>query len=180
MFPDAVDQLVMVDPLGLEDWQQKGVPYQTIDAAYAAERKTSAASIKAYQLKFYYDGQWKPAYDRWVEMQAGLSAGPGAERVAWNQAQTPTWCSPSRWCTNSTACALPTVLMAGTRDRTAGRQPRDAGGRRHPRALRPARAEAAGRIKGARLVMFEGLGPLAAGRGAGPVPRGAAAELAAQ
>ncbi len=159
MFPDAVDQLVMVDPLGLEDWQQKGVPYQTIDAAYAAERKTSAASIKAYQLEFYYDGQWKPAYDRWVEMQAGLSAGPGAERVAWNQAQTSDMVFTQPVVHELDRLRVPTVLMAGTRDRTAPganrATPEVAATLGHYDRLAP---EAAGRIKGARLVMFEGLG----------------------
>ncbi|GJD64861.1 alpha/beta fold hydrolase [Methylobacterium frigidaeris] len=159
MFPDAVEQLVMVDPLGLEDWQQKGVPYQTIDDAYAAERKTSAAGIKAYQLKFYYDGQWKPEYDRWVEMQAGLYAGPGAERVAWNQAQTSDMVFTQPVVHEFDRLVVPTVLMVGDKDRTA------------PGANRAAPALAAtlgrydrlgpevtARIKGARLVMFEGLG----------------------
>ncbi|WP_342636493.1 alpha/beta hydrolase [Methylobacterium nonmethylotrophicum] len=159
MFPDAVEQLVMVDPLGLEDWRQKGVPYQTIDAAYAAERKTSAASIKAYQLKFYYNGQWKPDYDRWVEMQAGLYAGPGAERVAWNQAQTSDMVFTQPVVHEFDRLRVPTVLMAGTKDRTAP------GANRAAPALAETLGrydrlgpEVAGRIKGARLVMFEGLG----------------------
>lgn len=159
MFPDAVEQLVMVDPLGLEDWQAKGVSYQTIAAAYAAERKTSAASIKAYQLKFYYDGQWKPAYDRWVEMQAGLYAGPGAERVAWNQAQTSDMVFTQPVVHEFGRLRVPTVLMVGTKDRTAP------GANRAAPALAETLGrydrlgpEAAGRIAGARLVTFEGLG----------------------
>ncbi|MFH6782882.1 MULTISPECIES: alpha/beta fold hydrolase [Methylobacterium] len=159
MFPDAVEQLVMVDPLGLEDWQQKGVPYQTIDAAYAAERRTNAASIKAYQLKFYYDGQWKPAYDRWVEMQAGLYAGPGAERVARNQAQTSDMVFTQPVVHELDRLRVPTVLMVGTKDRTAP------GANRAAPALAETLGrydrlgpEVAGRIKDARLVTFEGLG----------------------
>ncbi|MFE1601249.1 alpha/beta fold hydrolase [Methylobacterium sp. ID0610] len=119
MFPDTVDQLVMVDPLGLEDWQEKGVPYQTIDAAFAQERKTSFESIKAYQLKFYYNGQWKPEYDRWVRMQAGLYAGPGAERVAWNQAQTSDMVFTQPVVHEFERLRVPTVLVVGDKDRTA-------------------------------------------------------------
>lgn len=159
MFPDSVEKLVMVDPLGLEDWQAKGVPYQTIDAAYAAERKTSAASIKAYQLKFYYDGQWKPEYDRWVDMQAGLYAGPGAERVAWNQAQTSDMVFTQPVVHELDRLRVPTVLMVGDKDRTA-----PGANRTVPEVAQTLGRydrlgpEVAARIKGARLVMFEGLG----------------------
>ncbi|MGY2046962.1 alpha/beta fold hydrolase [Methylobacterium sp. JK268] len=119
MFPDAVEQLVMVDPLGLEDWQQKGVPYATIDALYAQEHKTTFESIKAYQLKYYYDGQWKPDYDRWVQMQAGLYAGPGGDRVAWNQAQLSDMIFTQPVVHEFEHLRVPTVLMVGDKDRTA-------------------------------------------------------------
>ncbi|GJD50143.1 2-hydroxy-6-oxo-6-phenylhexa-2,4-dienoate hydrolase [Methylobacterium crusticola] len=159
MFPESVEQLVMVDPLGLEDWQAKGVPYQTIEAAYADERKTTAARIKAYQLKFYYNGQWKPHYDRWVAMQAGLYAGPGAERVAWNQAQTSDMIYTQPVVQDLPRLRVPTVLMVGDKDRTApgaGRAAPDVAETlgRYDR-LGP---EVAGRIPNARLVVFPGLG----------------------
>src|SRR5262245_6823519 len=60
MYPDAVDELVLVDPLGLEDWKAEGVPYERVDRAYQTQLKTTFESIKNYQLKFYYNGQWKP------------------------------------------------------------------------------------------------------------------------
>jgi pimeloyl-ACP methyl ester carboxylesterase len=31
MFPDAADQLALVNPIGLEDWKALGVPYRTVD-----------------------------------------------------------------------------------------------------------------------------------------------------
>jgi hypothetical protein len=34
----------------------------------------------------YYAGTWKPAYERWVQMYAGMFAGPGKELVARNSA----------------------------------------------------------------------------------------------
>ena len=88
MHPDAVEHLVLVNPIGLEDWQAEGVPYAPLDAAYANERRTTFDSIKAYQQKVYYDGQWRPEYDEPVAMLAGMYAGPGGDAVAWNQAQT--------------------------------------------------------------------------------------------
>jgi len=66
----------------------EGVPYETVDRAYESELATTYDSIKSYQLRFYYHGQWRPQYDRWVAMLVGLYAGAGKGRVAWNQALT--------------------------------------------------------------------------------------------
>ncbi len=66
-FPTDLSALMLVNPIGLEDWSAKGVPARTVDELFEGEKKTDAAKIKAYQLKTYYDGQWKPEYDRWVE-----------------------------------------------------------------------------------------------------------------
>ena len=50
-FPDDVDQLVLVNPIGLEDWKAKGVPWQSIDAWYQQELKTTADSIRAISAR---------------------------------------------------------------------------------------------------------------------------------
>ena len=86
MYPDAIERLVLVDPIGLEDWKAKGVPSISVDDWYARELKTSAAGIQAYEQQTYYAGQWRPEYDRWVDMLAGLNAGPGKAAVAWDSA----------------------------------------------------------------------------------------------
>ena len=51
MYPQQTKLLAMVNPIGLEDWKAKGVPYRTIDQWYQRELKVSAESIKAYELK---------------------------------------------------------------------------------------------------------------------------------
>ncbi len=71
-FPDDTAALVLVNPIGLEDWSAKGVPGRTIDELLDTERKTDAARIKAYQQKTYYDGRWRPEFDRWVNMLASM------------------------------------------------------------------------------------------------------------
>ena len=119
MFPDSVERLVLVHPLGLEDWQAKGVPYAPIDAAYQNELKTSFDSIKAYQQRFYYDGKWKPEYDRWVGMLAGMYAGDGKPEVAWNQAQTSDMVFTQPVVHEFDEIAVPTTLIIGGTDRTA-------------------------------------------------------------
>ena len=87
LYPDDLDGIVLINPIGLEDWQAEGVPYRTIDQWYAGEQQVSFPGVKAYQQATYYAGEWRPDYDRWVEMLAGMYVGEGRERVAWNQAQ---------------------------------------------------------------------------------------------
>jgi pimeloyl-ACP methyl ester carboxylesterase len=86
MYPDAVERLVLVDPIGLEDWKAKGVPWQSIDVWYQQELRVNADGIRAYERATYYAGSWAPDYERWVQMLAGMYRGPGRERVAWNSA----------------------------------------------------------------------------------------------
>ncbi|QDI02817.1 alpha/beta hydrolase [Xanthomonas cerealis pv. cerealis] len=118
-YPQDVSQLLLVNPIGLEDWKAAGVPWRSIDAWYAKELKTDAASIKQYQQSVYYGGQWKPAYERWVTMQAGLYAGPGRERVAWNQALTSDMVFNQPVVQQFAQLRVPTTLFIGQRDRTA-------------------------------------------------------------
>ena len=92
---------MLVDPIGLEDWKAKGVPWQSVDAWYQQELKTTADSIRDYQRTTYYAGTWDAKYERWVQMLAGLYRGPGHDIVAWNAALSTTWRSPSRYSTSS-------------------------------------------------------------------------------
>lgn len=70
MYPEITEKLILENPIGLEDWKLK-VPYQTVDWWYQSELKKTPEAIKAYQLKNYYDNQWKPEYDEWVNLLAG-------------------------------------------------------------------------------------------------------------
>ncbi|WP_152045030.1 alpha/beta fold hydrolase [Aureimonas psammosilenae] len=158
-YPDETEQLVLVNPIGLEDWQAKGVPYQSIDAGFDAERKSSADSIRAYQRQFYYGGAWKPEYDRWVDMLAGMNAGPDGTLVAWNQAQTSDMVFTQPVVREFVRIAVPTVLMIGQKDRTAP------GANRAPKEIAETLGDyprlgkaAAALIPGARLVELPGLG----------------------
>jgi pimeloyl-ACP methyl ester carboxylesterase len=159
MYPDAVDKLVMVDPLGLEDWKAEGVPYADVDQAYQTELKTSFDSIKGYQLKFYYHGNWKPEYDRWVAMLAGMYAGPAKERVAWNQALTSDMVFTQPVVYELGRIRPKTLLMIGELDRTApgaNRAPAEVAARlgNYPQLAR----RAVQAIAGAKLVEFPGVG----------------------
>ncbi|MBD9416100.1 alpha/beta hydrolase [Pseudomonas sp. PDM16] len=117
--PQSVQQLVLVNPIGLEDWQAQGVPYASIDQLNQGELKANHESIKNYQLRFYYNGQWKPEYDHWVDMQVGLYHGKGREIVAWNQAQTADMLFTQPVIHEFGRIQAPTLLLIGGKDRTA-------------------------------------------------------------
>jgi len=158
-YSQNVEQLVLVNPIGLEDWQAEGVPYATIDQLYANELKTDFEKIKAYQQKFYYNGRWKPEYDRWVNMLAGMYAGDGKEIVALNQAQTSEMLFTQPVIHEFGQLKMATLLLIGGKDRTApgaNRAPEQVAQRlgNYPELGR--KAEQA--IPGATLVSFPELG----------------------
>lgn len=119
MFAPEVSKLVLVNPIGLEDWKAKGVPYRTVDQWYDRELKTTAESIKQYELKTYYVNKWKPEYDRWVDMLAGLNNGPGHKLVAWNSALIYDMIFTQPVFYEFKNLRVPTTLMIGTADTTA-------------------------------------------------------------
>ena len=119
MYPNAVETLVLINPLGLEDWKAEGVPYAGVDRSYQNELATTYDSIRNYQLKFYYNGQWKPEYDRWVTMLAGMYAGAGKERVAWNGALTSDMIYTQPVVHEFAGLKVRTLLFIGGKDRTA-------------------------------------------------------------
>ncbi len=86
MYPTEVSRLVMINPIGLEDWKAKGVPSMTVDQWFAREKQTNAERIRAYEQSTYYAGQWRADYEPWVQMLAGMYRGPGRDLVAWNSA----------------------------------------------------------------------------------------------
>lgn len=118
-YPEATEHLAMVNPIGLEDWKAKGVPWRDVDDWLATERKTTRASIREYQRTVYFGGDWKPTYDRWVDMLAGMYAGPGSEQVAWNQALASDMVFNQPVVHEFGALRVPTTLLIGQQDRTA-------------------------------------------------------------
>lgn len=118
MYPEMVNQLILENPIGLEDYKVL-TKYQTIDDAYQSELKNSYESYKNYQLKFYYDNQWKPEYDRWLNLLAGWTLSKDYPQVAWNAALTTDMVFNQPVVYEFKNIKVPTLLIIGTRDRTA-------------------------------------------------------------
>jgi pimeloyl-ACP methyl ester carboxylesterase len=159
MYPDEVSNLVLVNPIGLEDWKAKGAPYRTVDQWHARELKLSADNLRAYEQATYYVGRWQPDYEKWVDMLAGLNRGPGHEIVAWNSALIYDMIFTQPVVYEFRDLKVPTTLMIGTADTTA------IGSDIAPPEVKKRLGhydilgkEAAAAIPGARLVEFPGLG----------------------
>jgi pimeloyl-ACP methyl ester carboxylesterase len=119
MYPQDTEQLVLVDPIGLEDWTKKGVPPIGVDDWYQRELKTSADSIRTYERNTYYAGQWRPEYEKWVQMLAGMYRGPDKDIVAWNSALLYDMILTEPVVYELGDLSMPTLLMIGDKDTTA-------------------------------------------------------------
>lgn len=118
MYPDKVEKFILENPIGLEDWKLK-VPYQPVETWYQSELKQNYNSIRQYQLDNYYGGQWKPAYDEWVNLLAGWTLSPEYNRIAWNAALTYDMIFTQPVVYEFEQVKAPTLLIIGQRDRTA-------------------------------------------------------------
>jgi len=118
MYPDRVDKLVLVNPIGLEDWKTV-VPYRSIDQWYEQEKKATPDSVREYQRNSYYGGTWKPEYERLIETTVGAIQHPDYSRVAWASALTYDMIYSQPVVYEFPRLKVPTLLVIGQRDRTA-------------------------------------------------------------
>ena len=118
MYPEVTEKLILENPIGLEDWKVV-VPYQSVDDWYKNELEQDYEKIKNYQLKFYYDGKWKPEYDRWVNILAGWTLNKDYPVIAKNSALTYDMIFTQPVCYEFENLTVPTLLIIGQRDRTA-------------------------------------------------------------
>jgi len=119
MYPRDTRGLVLIDPIGLEDWKAKGVPSISVDEWYAREMQTNADKIRKYEQNTYYAGSWKPEYQIWVDMLAGLNNGQGKSVVAWNSALIYDMIYTQPVLYEFENIRTPTLLIVGDKDTTA-------------------------------------------------------------
>lgn len=118
MYPKTTTKLILENPIGLEDWKHK-VPYKPVEWWYQNELKSSYEDIKKYQLVNYYDNKWKPEFDQWVNLLAGWTLNSDYKRIAWNSALTYDMVFTQPVVYEFKNISAPTLLIIGTRDRTA-------------------------------------------------------------
>ena len=119
MFPQQSEQLVLVNPIGLEDWKALGVPSLGVDKWYERELQTTAERIRNYEKATYYVDTWKPEYEPWVQMLAGMYRGPGKQVVAWNSALLYDMIYTQPVVYEFPQLKMPVLLLIGLKDTTA-------------------------------------------------------------
>ncbi|WP_343608075.1 alpha/beta hydrolase [Chryseobacterium oranimense] len=160
LYPEKVQKLILENPIGLEDYKTFAA-YQSIDQAYQSELKNTAETYKAYQLKFYYDNKWKEEYQPWLDLIAGWTLHKDYPQVAWDAALTSDMIYNQPVCYEFKNIKVPTLLIIGTRDRTA------IGKDRAPKDLQPKMGQyqelgkkTQKEIAGSKLVELENVGHL--------------------
>ncbi|MDZ4860989.1 MAG: alpha/beta hydrolase [Candidatus Hydrogenedentes bacterium] len=118
MYPDTTDRLVLVNPIGLEDYRI-GVPYKSVDAWFADELRATPESIRAYQEQNYFGGVWKSEYNSLIDAPAGWTRHSDYPRVAWCSALVYDMIVTQPVVYEFSKVRAPTLLIIGTRDRTA-------------------------------------------------------------
>ena len=74
---------------------------------------------RQYQTESYYHGDWKPDYERWVQLATGWLKSPDYATVAWNSALTFDMIFTQPVCYEFVDLVMPTLLLVGSLDRTA-------------------------------------------------------------
>ncbi len=117
-YPDRVERLVLVNPIGLEDWK-RWVPYRTIDENLRSELAATPESVRAYMRENYFAGEWKPEYDALIEIPVGWMNGPDRARIAMTAALTTDMAFTQPVVYEFGDIKVPTLLIIGQRDSTA-------------------------------------------------------------
>ncbi len=119
MYPAETQQLVLVDPIGLEDWKALGVPWQSVDDWYKRELATTDERIRNYEKATYYAGTWSERYEEPVQTLAGMYRGAGREQVAWDSALLYDMIQTQPVIYEIGQLQMPVLLMIGEKDNTA-------------------------------------------------------------
>ncbi|MEL1254582.1 alpha/beta hydrolase [Flavobacterium sp. DGU38] len=118
MYPETAEKLILENPIGLEDWKLV-VPYKPVDWWYESELKQNYEGIKKYQMANYYDGKWNADFQKWAELGAGWTTAPNYNIVAWNSALMYDMIFTQPVLYEFKNIKSPTLLIIGTRDKTA-------------------------------------------------------------
>lgn len=117
MYPQTTQQLILLNPIGLENYLQY-VDYKDTNFFYKNELAKTPAGVKAYQQKNYYDGKWNNQFAALTNFITGQIQGPDKELVAWVNAKTYDMIFTQPVITEFKNFTMPVSLIIGTRDRT--------------------------------------------------------------
>lgn len=114
-YPERTTRLILENPIGLEDYRFV-IPPQTIETLYQNELNQTPEAYRQFVKRYFV--QWKPDYERFVEVRARIAL--GGEFPRWAKASALTYQmiyqQPVRHEFN--LIRTPTLLIIGQEDRT--------------------------------------------------------------
>lgn len=118
MRPQSVKKLILINPIGLEDYKLL-TPYKSVDELYQMELKNTPEKIKQYQVDAYYAGSWKPEYEPLIVPAVGWTKNKDFPIIAKVAALTSEMAYTQPVVYEFSQLKVATVLIMGQRDRTA-------------------------------------------------------------
>jgi len=115
MYPESVTQLVLENPIGLEDYRAF-VPYEALEDAYRRELNATEEGIRAYHRTYYT--AWKPEYDEYAMIAARWRLSGEYPRLAMSSALTYQMIYEQPVCHEFAEIRARTLLVIGQADRT--------------------------------------------------------------
>jgi pimeloyl-ACP methyl ester carboxylesterase len=115
MYPETVTQLILENPIGLEDYREL-VPYLPLDEAYKNELNASEQGIRAYIRSYFVT--WKPEYEELVTVALRMRLSGEYPRQALSAALTYQMIYEQPVCHEFGALLAKTLLIIGQSDRT--------------------------------------------------------------
>jgi len=116
MYPEQVTQLILEDPIGLEDYRTF-VPYTTAEQKLKGELAATPDSIRKYFQTSYFP-QWKSEYEVLVDNALKTAKAPSLQASAKASALTSAMIYEQPVCYEWNWIRVPTLLIVGTADRT--------------------------------------------------------------
>ncbi|GGP49298.1 alpha/beta hydrolase [Shewanella algicola] len=157
-YPSAVSKLILINPIGLEDYSQY-VQFKDVNFFYKNELGKTLDKARNYQKANYYDGKWSSEYEKLLVPLQGMLAGDDWPIVAWNNALTYGPIFSENLVDRFSQITSETVLIIGTRDQTGpGRGWLKEGVTRKLGEYKKLGVNAHQLIKGSTLIELEGLG----------------------
>lgn len=157
-YKNLVNKLILINPIGLEDYGQY-VQFKDTNFFYTRELNKTLDKAINYQKNNYYNGEWSNKYEKLLTPLKGMLAGDDWKIVAWNNALTYGPIFSENIVDRFSHIESKTFLIIGTRDRTGpGRGWLKEGVTKKLGEYKTLGINANNLIKGSTLLELDGLG----------------------
>jgi pimeloyl-ACP methyl ester carboxylesterase len=115
MYPSATTELILENPIGLEDYRLK-VPFKSTEELYKSVLDYTEEGIRAYHKTYYV--HWRDVYESYVQVHYRWTLSGEYPRLAWASALTYQMVYTQPVMYEFPELETPTLLVIGQRDRT--------------------------------------------------------------